>query len=100
MATFGFLCCTPRNHCRGAVAALSAGLEKRGLKKHGTRQECFECYSAYLINIEGYEKISSREFRKEGQPILVLSKVAHHGARLRMGKGGEGQKGNRGMPTV
>ena len=101
MATYGFLCPTPKSHCCGSNGNYSASLDKQKIKKHGSPEEAMKCYAAYLIS-EGYERISPREFRKEGEPIMVLTKVSRFGARLRSGKAGEGAaaRNSRGMPAM
>jgi hypothetical protein len=97
---YGYLCGVPKANCSGTLAKLSAGLDKQGLKKHGTQQEAFSCYCRYLKS-QGYAQISAREFQKPGEPIMSLSKVAKFGARLRSGKTGDtGQGNSRGMGAV
>lgn len=51
MATYGWLCPTPKGHCKGTPAKLSSGLDKLGLKKHGNPKEAMDCYTAYLVNV-------------------------------------------------
>lgn len=103
MSTFAYLCPTPKEHCGGSLGTFSAALEKKGIKKHGSAEECLKCYSRYLVNVKGYTKIGTREFRPpDGGPIEMLSKPHSFGAKLRTGKSGEGAaKGKgRGMPAV
>ena len=101
MATYGYLCPTPKSHCNGSIGNYSASLDKKGIKNHGSSEEAMKCYAKYLIS-EGYKRISPREFRKEGEPIIVLTKASRFGARLRSGKAGEGAsaRNSRGMPAV
>jgi hypothetical protein len=101
MAVYGFLCITPRVHCSGTPAKLNAGLEKRGLKKHGSPNEAMCCYASYLENVVGCEKLSDREFRHpNGGPIEVLTRASRFGCVLRSGKRGDnmGTGSDRGMP--
>lgn len=96
---YGYLCGTPKDRCCGSIGNYSASLDKKGIKKHGTRQEAFHCYAKHLV-AAGYEKLSNRTF-KGPEGILCLSKVARFGAELRAGKSGEtGQGKSRGMPKV
>lgn len=103
MATYGYLCPTPKQHCSGTIAKLNAGLDKRGIKKHGDQKSAMKCYATYLTSVLGCEKLSNREFRHpNGGPIEVLSRESQFGARLRSGKRGEGNaigSVNRGMPV-
>jgi len=103
MATYGFMCPTPKGHCSGTLGKLNGGLDKLGLKKHGTPEEAMKCYSRYLVNVKGCEKLSSREFKHpNGGGIEVLTKVSKFGTRLRSGKRGEGESRgsiNRGNPV-
>jgi hypothetical protein len=82
------------------VTNLSASLDKKGIKKHGSPEEAQKCYGSYLVNVVGCTKLSSREFKHPDGPIEVLTKAARFGARLRSGKHGEtGQGKSRGMPS-
>jgi len=101
MATYAFLCPTPKQHCSGTLAKLNGSLDKNGYKKHGTAKESMKCYENYLIRVKGCSKLSSREFRHPDGPIEILNKEHSFGCRLRAGKRGEGSsigKANRGMP--
>lgn len=100
MAIYGYLCPTPRQHCSGTPAKLSAGLEKRGLKKHGSTKEAMNCYASYLQDVLGCEKLSKREFRHpNGGAIEVLTRESHFGCVLRSGKRGDNMAtSDRGMP--
>jgi len=102
MATYGYLCPTPKGHCKGTPAKLSAGIEKIGLKKHGSAEEAMSCYSAYLVDVLGAEKLSRREFRLPNDGgIMLLSKPHSFGARLKAGKRGDNMQGSdRGMPRT
>jgi|SRR6185312_4568566 len=80
------LCGVPSEHCSGGLAQLSNGLKGRGLRCHAGPVEAFKCHGNYLVKI-GYERISSREYRKEGEPIRVLTKPSRFGAKMRPGKG-------------
>ncbi len=99
---YGYLCPTPRQHCCGTPAKLSAGLEKQGLKKHGSSKEAMACYSQYLQHVLGCEKLSKREFRHpNGGPIEVLTRESHFGCTLRAGKRGDNMAASdRGMPKA
>lgn len=102
MATYGYMCPTPKDKCCGSGSNLSASLDKKGIKKHGSSEEAFNCYASYLVNHCGCERISAREFKHpNGGGIEVLSRKAKFGERLRSGKSGEsGQSKSRGMPSV
>lgn len=101
MATYAFLCPTPKENCCGTLAKLNGSLDKRGIKKHGSPESAMQCYRKYLVDVVGCVQISSREFRRPEGGIEFLSKASRFGARLRAGKRGEGGSigaANRGMP--
>jgi len=102
MSTYAYMCPTPKEHCKGSIAKLSASLEKQGLKKHGTSKDAMNCYCAYLVNVLGCTKISAREYKHPNGPIEVLSRQNKFGVRLRAGKGDDkgSMKAIRGMPPV
>jgi len=79
-----YLCNVPHDKCFGAETILPKGLGKK-LKVHATREQAFKCYCNYLID-QGYTKVGSREFTKEGEAILVLNKKSKFGAECRLGK--------------
>jgi len=80
-----YRCGTPSIHCVGNKGLQAPALAE---KCHGARDEAYKCYRNYLIKVEGYTQIGSREFRKEGHPVRVLTKKIRFGARLRPGKEG------------
>ena len=80
-----YRCGTPIAHCSGSKFLQADALKE---KSHSSRTESFNCYKNYLTKIEGYTQIGSREFRKEGHPVRVLTKKIRFGARLRPGKEG------------
>lgn len=80
------LCGVPSEFCSGALAQLSNGLKGRGHRCHAGPHEAFKCHGNYLVKI-GYERLSSREYRKEGEPIRVLTKPCRFGSKMRPGKG-------------
>ena len=90
-----FMCGVPRGLCQGTFRKVSKGLRSfdDAVKTHGSRLQAFDCYKAYLLQ-QGYKRIGSREFQKAGEPITVLTKKSHFGARLRSGK-----EGTRDMPS-
>lgn len=100
MAVYGYLCPTPKQFCSGTLAKLSAGLDKKGIKKHGSPKEAMKCYGDYLQNELGCTKLSNREFQHpNGGGIEVLSKESHFGCVLRSGKRGDKMSASdRGMP--
>ncbi len=59
------------------------------LKIHHSSTEAFKCRARWLVRVEGWTPIGSREFSKPGQPVLVLTKKCRFGGQLRKGKGGE-----------
>ena len=77
-----FACGVPKGFCTGGVMKTSFDM---GFKGHGTSQQAFDCHRKYLLT-QGYQQIGSRTFRKAGEPIMVLAKKSHFGARLRRGK--------------
>jgi hypothetical protein len=93
-----YLCGAPPQHCSGNGTFPSAGLGK-SIKAHVSSVDAFKCYSRYLVNVEGYERIGGREFLKKGEGVLVLTKQSRFGAELRPGKSNEkSNKAARFMP--
>lgn len=80
------LCGVPKDQCQGAGYQTDQHLGTN--KAHANSTEAFKCYAHYLVTYEGYTRIGSREFRKDGHPVLVLTKKSRFGGRLRMGKEG------------
>jgi len=81
---------------------MSAGIRylEGVIKVHHTSAEAFRCRARWLVKVQGWEQIGSREFRKDGEPVLVLSKKCRFGGVLRSGKtGGEGTSMGRVMPS-
>ena len=93
---YRILCGVPKINCTGSITVMSARM--RDVKSHSSRDEAFRCYKRYLVKVEGYTQIGSREFRKEGHPIRVLTKRIRFGGMLRSGKSGEGGGAGRFMP--
>ncbi len=87
--SYKYLCGTPVDNCGGSIGKLSAGLAKgRAQKVHNSSEQAFNCHARYLVS-EGFEKLSSREFRNpDGSGIRVLTKKSRFGAKLRSGKAG------------
>lgn len=83
------LCGVPWAYCGGAVVKTNMGTNK----VHGSHKQAFECHVNYLMNIRGYTRIGQREFKKDDEPIRVLTKPIRFGYRLRPGK-----EGSRDMP--
>jgi hypothetical protein len=80
------LCGLPPHECRGDATRLSHGLA--GLKSHGSAEEAFECYRAWLLR-QGYRQVGGREFEPPGRGrVVVLTKKSRFGAPLRGGKEG------------
>ena len=87
------VCGTPKEHCSGAQYNVNKGMHIT--RVHQTPQEAYACYAKYLTN-QGYVAGDNREFRKAGEPTIVLTKKCRFGAQVRGGKGGEkGEKTKR-----
>lgn len=54
-------------------------------KAHASHEEAFRCYARHLAKT-GYRRISSREFQKGDEPVLILTRKSQFGGRLRSGK--------------
>lgn len=81
-----YICGLSDNECTGNGKAVSNGLKKFH-KVHGSSEQAFKCYAAYLIR-NGYEQIGPREFAAPNNgPVMVLTKKSKFGSRLRGGKG-------------
>ena len=83
-----YLCGVNKADCTGDFTMLNSGMGK-SMKTHISSEDAFKCYSKFLIK-QGYIRIGSREFFKEGNPILVLTKKCRFGGILRRGKNLEG----------
>ena len=82
-----YLCGTPTDHCSGSMTKCSNHM--KATKTHVSSVEAFKCHAKYLINVEGYQQIGSREFAAPNNgPIRVLTKKSRFGAMLRGGKEG------------
>ncbi len=79
-----FECVVPKEFCCGAVKQVEPN--SRLVKVHQSQHEVKKCLTHYLTEHEGYENMGNRQFKKEGKPILIISKKS--GMRLRKGKGG------------
>ena len=83
-----YLCPTPREFCTGKLSSMNNFFNHtKNAKLHGTPQAAFECYVRFL-ELNGYERVGHREFRRPGEPILVLTRQSRFGARVRLGKEG------------
>ncbi len=83
-----FLCGTPAAACGASLVKLNHGLDGRGIKAHGTREQAYDCQRRYLLS-QGYKQVGSNAFAAPDEgPILVLSKKSRYGGKLRMGKEG------------
>lgn len=92
---FRVLCGVPKDNCQGSSYTTGQQLETN--RAHTSHVEAFKCYANYLVKHQGYTQIGSREFRKDGHPVLVLTKKIRFGGRLRTGKeGSRYQPGGRG----
>jgi hypothetical protein len=69
-------------------------------KVHPDSVAAFKCHRKYLINVEGFTPLSSRDLRApDGSGVRVLTKQSHFGAVLRGGKSGDkSTSANRVMP--
>ena len=79
-----YLCGVNKADCTGDFTMLNSGMGK-SMKTHISSEDAFKCYSKWLIR-QGYTRIGNREFFKEGNPILVLTKKCRFGGILRRGK--------------
>jgi len=95
-----YLCGTPDQHCLGSKTLTNAMLRMHVSKTHPTSETAFKCYAHYLVTVRGYEQIGSREFQKNNEPVLVLSKKSHFGAKLRRGKEGQRYEPKRGSGVI
>ena len=83
-----YLCGTPAAACGASLTKLNNGLDGRGIKAHGTREQAYECQRRYLLS-QGYTQVGSNAFAApNGGPILILTKKSRYGGKLRMGKVG------------
>jgi hypothetical protein len=80
------MCGVPKEHCTGGNRQVSAGLRKT-IKAHSSAIEAYNCMARYLVK-QGYTAKPNREFHKEGEPVLVLTKKSRYGGALRGGKAG------------
>ncbi len=83
-AKYKYMCGVPQEHCEGGNLKTDQTFSTR--KAHSGRHEAFRCMAHYLVKQLGYTQIGSREFRKEGHPIRVLTKKSRYGGVLRFGK--------------
>ncbi len=82
-----YICGTPTEYCCGGLAKPAPALQKTVHKSHTTPEDCFACYSTYLVDVLKYVPVGGREFAPpDGGPIRVLTKKSRFGARLRGGK--------------
>jgi len=87
-----YTCGVPAIHCCGASVKTSFGVRviESTRKAHNSPTEAFKCRARWLVKVEGYTRIGSREFSPpDGGPVLVLTKKIRFGGALRKGKGGE-----------
>lgn len=77
-------CPVPAWKCTGAAAQVEPA-SKRTSKIHRTVEQVRDCITNYLAG-EGYTKIASNEWYKEGEPIFLVSKKP--GVKLYRGKEG------------
>ena len=88
------LCGVPSEHCGGSLGQLSAGFKAKGYRVHNSPVEAFKCMGRYLVK-QGFEKLSSREFRDPKGGIRVLTKQSRYGGKMRPGKAGRNMPGGR-----
>ncbi len=92
-----YTCGVPTEYCSGNSTHLNAMLSGSKPKAHNQPEAAFDCHAKYLMDVEGYTRLSSREFvPKDGGPIRVLTKKSRFGGELRGGKRGEGGAGGGG----
>lgn len=83
-------CGVPEKICFGANHIANAMLNhSSSVKLHANSEEAFKCYKRWLV-LEGYEQIGPREFRKEGEPIRVLTRKSKFGTKMKSGKSKDG----------
>lgn len=101
MSQHRYVCQTPQSDCDGGKTGTSQGLNRKdSMKAHGTPEEAFRCYARYLQS-QGYNRLSSREYQRPGEPIELLTKPCRYGAPLRKGKNElKGKGGKRYMPAI
>lgn len=81
-------CGTPPVNCSGSKVDTHMG----HMNLHNTPEEAFKCYSRYLVDVEGFEQIESREFRAPEKNnlgvtgILIIAKKSKFGTEFRGGK--------------
>ena len=87
------VCGVPKASCSGSDRISSKGIRQgnsMSIRCHSTPEEAFRCMVNYLVHVQGYTRIGSREFSPpDGGPIKVLTKKARYGAELRGGKSGD-----------
>lgn len=93
---FYVLCQTPPEHCTGKVEEASHGLLLHQ-RAHQSHDDAFRCYVHYLVHVQGYQRLDSRAYHRPGEPVLVVTKRSHYGARMRTGGV---EKARRVMPRV
>jgi len=72
---------------------------EKSKRLHVSPRDAFRCYSRYLIEIAGFERVGSKEFRPPGGgEILVLTRPGRYGGKMRKGKPGTGTSATRFMP--
>lgn len=82
-----YICSTPQANCVGSLCAVTQGTG-RMQKLHDSPQQAFKCYKNYLIK-QGYVQVGSKEFQKDGGPVLVLTRPGKYGGVFRKGKSGD-----------
>lgn len=76
-----YICGVPPEFCTGSVGVKQKAVPEK-TKLHGGRDQSFKCKVQFLKR-DGWTQIGSREFRKEGLPILVLTKPSRFGGELK-----------------
>lgn len=88
-----FMCGTPKESCCGGLLKVNFAPT---IKAHSSSKEAFNCKRNHLISL-GYSQIGTREFLKEGEPVLFLTKKSRFGGKLRKGK--EAKESRRAIPN-
>jgi hypothetical protein len=96
----GILCGVPDQFCTGGKLNTDQNLQHN--KIHHSHEEAFRCMARYLTKELGYIRLGSRDFYKEGEPVLILTKKIRFGGLMRLGKEkrlmpGQKRNGNRGL---
>lgn len=74
-------------HPGGGSREVSNGLRLKRGSIFQSSQEAYKSYAKFLVRELGYTQGPNRQFHKEGEPVLVLTKPSRFGYRMKGGKG-------------